>query len=130
MDRMTGIHQRNITREDFWCDLIDSRLVNNQIESDQVWIQHLLKLLKDAVRAMYTNEDYEKVRPVFEYEFIDMVYEYNKLVECVIENNVERIEDLVTSHKLGFLDVPDEIWVIGRQLKERRHGYKRVVLHY
>jgi len=127
-NRMLGVNI--IPKHVIVCRLIDERLIDERPTSDQEYLKRLVTLLKEAVVKMYhpeTSHEYKQMKTVFEEKFAEYVNQKTEYVEVFIEELESYTGFLVEHRKIKFFGVPDEIWQIGREIREHDGIFRGVI---
>lgn len=74
------------------------------------------------VEKIYSDNNYPKVREIFETKVEDYLYQETEFIETLIEDIAEEIFFKREKNIIGLLDIPSSIFEINRALIENRGG--------
>jgi hypothetical protein len=125
------------------CQLIESRRIGHEVHpyllvkkvvdsrlactSCSDYGKKLLKPLNKFMKEIYEDNQYMKVRDIFETKVEDYLYQANEYVETFIEELAEDIFFRRQKKLIGFTDIPGSIYEINRAALENK-GIKMTVL--
>lgn len=99
--------------------IVHGRLASHKCSDNA---KKLLCIFEKFVEEIYSDNNYPKVREIFETKVEDYLYQETEFIETLIEDIAEEFFFKREKNIIGLLDIPNNIFEINRALIENRGG--------